>query len=186
MKEVWKDVIGYEDYYQISNHGNVFSKRLNSTMSPETAFSGHKRVLLHKNGTRIHKLVHRLVAFHFIPENRNENNQIVNHLDLDPSNNHYSNLEWTTVRGNAIHARDNGRLIPPTGEKNGQAVLTEDIVIEIIEMWNKRCSQTKIANRFGVSRSAICHITQGKRWKHLQHLNQRGTKYKINTLKEIK
>lgn len=84
--EVWKDVIGYEGYYQISNIGNV--KRIKSTNRP---MDRARKIQYKKNGYAVvllsvkqkYKLahVHRLVALAFIPNP--ENKAQVNHKDLN-------------------------------------------------------------------------------------------------------
>ena len=113
MKETWKDIKGYEGFYQVSNIGNVKSlKRIvnNSTtyggkatvkeriLKPKTDKDGYESVGLRKDGKVKHFRVHRLVATAFIP---NPNSYpIVNHKDEVKNNNIVSNLEWCTVRYN--------------------------------------------------------------------------------------
>lgn len=109
MQEIWKDIPGYEGYYQVSNLGNVKSmkrvveRKNNGTgnlplkpklLSPTTYPTGYKKVTLCKNDKRKYLFVHRLVAEAFIP---NPNHYpYVNHKDENPSNNHVNNLEWCT------------------------------------------------------------------------------------------
>lgn len=109
MQEIWKDISGYEGYYQVSNLGNVKSmeriveRKNNETgnlplksriLSLNTYPKGYKKVTLRKNNTSKSFFVHRLVAEAFIP---NPNNYpYVNHKDENPSNNHSDNLEWCT------------------------------------------------------------------------------------------
>lgn len=111
MQEEWKNVVGYEGYYIVSNMGNI--KRLVSdfclkerNLKPHTDKLGYKRVALCVNSMPINKLVHRVVAICFI-ENI-ENKPHINHLDGNPSNNCYTNLEWCTHRENIQHAHDTG------------------------------------------------------------------------------
>lgn len=111
MKEIWKDIEGFEGYYKISNFGNVKSydraviKTNNSVigylgklLSPYNDGRGYLKVDLHKNGKRISVRVHRLVAKAFIP---NPNNlPTVNHKDENKLNNNASNLEWMSIADN--------------------------------------------------------------------------------------
>ena len=96
MKEVWKDIQGYEGKYQVSNLGNVKSLNYNNTCKEhllnQTLCRGYMCIHLSKNC--IHKwfLVHRLVATAFI--NNTDNLPEVNHIDEDKTNNCVSNLEW--------------------------------------------------------------------------------------------
>lgn len=99
--EIWKDVVGYEGKYFISNFGRV------ATNSPQRGFcilnceipnKLHFRVDLYKNSKRTRVYVHKLVATHFL-ENPNEYNEI-DHIDGNPKNNHFKNLKWCTHKEN--------------------------------------------------------------------------------------
>lgn len=122
MKEVWKDVFGYEGRYLVSNFGRVRSMltglrdggkilRLNSIAN------GYQALCLSDKKYRLLTcMVHRLVAIAFIPNPNNKKQ--VNHVDGDKHNNQVSNLEWCTPSENAIHAfrvlgRTRGRLGKP-------------------------------------------------------------------------
>ena len=104
--EIWKDVIGYEGYYQVSSVGNV--KRIKSPNRPVEKL---RKIQYKKNGYAVvmlsvkqkYKLahVHRLVAMSFI-ENT-ENKPQINHKDLNKKNNNVENLEWVTLRENVNH-----------------------------------------------------------------------------------
>jgi hypothetical protein len=102
MQEVWKDVEGYEGYYQVSNLGRVKSLILfKKILKPYPDKDGYFQVVLYRNKTRRLKRVHRLVAQAFIP---NENNlPIINHKDEDKANPRMDNLEWCTVRYNSSY-----------------------------------------------------------------------------------
>lgn len=104
MIEVWKDITGYEGYYQVSDAGNV--KRVQKTGVMKITFTPYGTVTLCKNHKKKLALVHRLVAEAFIPNP--ENKKAVNHIDGDKTNNHVDNLEWNTYQENCQHAYDNG------------------------------------------------------------------------------
>lgn len=106
-KEIWKDVVGYEGLYQVSNMGNVRSLdridkvgrlRVGRLLKPATYNNGYKRVMFSYDTKEKSFLVHRLVAEAFI-DNPN-NYPIINHKDENPSNNRVENLEWCTVKYN--------------------------------------------------------------------------------------
>lgn len=128
MKEVWKDIEGYEGYYQISNLGRYRSldryvnvgnggRRLvkGKMLVPVVCTNGYIEANLNKKQERKVFLMHRLVAKHFIdnPNNYPE----VNHKDENPRNNCVDNLEWCTSKYNANYgtrnkrSRDNGPLV---------------------------------------------------------------------------
>ena len=91
-KEIWKDIEGYEGKYKISNFGNVYSCYINRNLKHSKTQDGYPYVILKANGKQKIKLIHRLVAIHFIP---NPNNlPIINHIDEDKSNYSIDNLEW--------------------------------------------------------------------------------------------
>lgn len=106
IKETWKDIEGYKGLYQVSNYGNVKSQqrlRRNGNgwcvqkeciMSQRINTSGYKIVILCKDGVKRVKIVHRLVAYAFIP---NLNNlPEVNHKNEIKTDNRAENLEWCT------------------------------------------------------------------------------------------
>lgn len=106
MKEIWKDIEGYEGLYQVSNLGRV--KRLKGKyMSKERILkpcennTGYLQVHLCKNSKSKFYKVHRLVALAFIQNP--ENKQQVNHIDETKLNNVVSNLEWVTAKENNNH-----------------------------------------------------------------------------------
>lgn len=112
MNEIWKDIEGYEGYYQVSNFGRVKSlervcrhplggtRKVNEKIMKFDVNKkwGYLRVQLSKHGIDNKYLVHRLVAQAFI-DNPN-NYEVVNHKDQNPSNNHSQNLEWCTIQYN--------------------------------------------------------------------------------------
>ena len=105
MKEVWKDVQGYEGLYEISNYGRVKSwhKTKHCTpngylLKPSVNVPGYIYYGLKKDGHRKNFLCHRLVGMHFI-DNPNDYPQI-NHMDENPKNNRVDNLEWCTPHYN--------------------------------------------------------------------------------------
>ena len=113
MKEIWKDIAGYDGLYQISNFGKIKSrKRLvanrfgmrecGGITIKLSNNKGYSRVCLCKNNKKRGFLVHRLVAIHFIPNV--DNKPCVNHKDGDKQNNYSDNLEWCTHSENNKHA----------------------------------------------------------------------------------
>ena len=118
--EIWKDLVGYEGWYQISSFGRVKSldryvKRKDGVVqfkkgiikTPKTNSDGYNIITLSKNGYDKTIAIHILVARHFL---KNENNlHEVNHKDFNRKNNHVYNLEWVTHQDNILHSKKNGR-----------------------------------------------------------------------------
>ena len=113
MPEIWKDIVGYEGLYQVSNLGNVKSlhyrnKKIHHILSPRKHHTGYLMVSLTSNRKAKCFNVHRLVAIAFIP---NPNDlPCVNHKDGNKHNNNVSNLEWVTHQQNTRHAIATGLL----------------------------------------------------------------------------
>lgn len=90
MKEEWKNIFGYEGYYQISNYGRVKSLLTNKILSGDENSLGYKRVFLY-NLIKRRFFIHRLVAFHFC--DGYSPRLVVNHKDGNKKNNISTNLE---------------------------------------------------------------------------------------------
>ena len=117
MKEIWKDIEGYEGLYQVSNFGRIKSLEHNSSMT-NIFGKGGKSLVKHNekiiNGyiqntgyltvtlTGKKYSVHRLVAKAFV---QNPNNYpVINHIDGNKLNNKVDNLEWCTHKHNTREA----------------------------------------------------------------------------------
>lgn len=121
MEEVWKDVVGYEGLYRVSNYGKVMTlgkyvathngtrihQRPSKELSQSMNIHGYMKVMLYLNGHRKEWAVHRIVALAFI-ENP-ENKPCVNHIDNNRANNVVENLEWCTYQENSDWSRIQGR-----------------------------------------------------------------------------
>ena len=122
INESWKDVVGYEGYYEVSTHGRVRNTRTGMIKNQCVQTSGrYLQVSLWKGNKEKRCLVHRLVAMAFIPNT--EDKPQVNHLDKNDRNNSVQNLEWVTVSENHLHAFANGRKGSKSrlGEKTSKA-----------------------------------------------------------------
>ena len=121
-KEIWKDVVGYEGLYEVSSLGQVRTHKDKTTYTKRHGVRRWKqRILKEKNKTgrdiRVDLwlegkpksfLVHRLVAFAFIPTV--EGKDSINHIDGNPRNNNVENLEWCDHTENNNHAFDSGLI----------------------------------------------------------------------------
>lgn len=109
--EIWKDVVGYEGLYQVSNLGRIKSvERIivgkngvtipvkSKIKKPFDNGRGYLSVMLYKGNKGYPMYVHRIVCEAFIP---NPNNlPCVNHKDENKQNNNINNLEWCTYSYN--------------------------------------------------------------------------------------
>ena len=122
--EVWKDIVGYEGLYKVSDKGNIYSvERIGSqgnkwggiTLKPAITRTGYLQVQLYKNGIMERNYVHRIVAEAFItnPNNHPE----INHIDEVKANNNVKNLEWCTKKYNINHGTRNERSAQANSKK---------------------------------------------------------------------
>lgn len=180
MKEIWKDIKGYEGLYQISSFGNVKSldryiinkngdKQFFSKKYLTQGFSnGYLKVILSKNNKQKTFRVHILVAKAFIPNHKNKLE--VNHIDGNKSNNRIDNLEWNTRSENELHAYRNGLAKPSDKQKQAVAKYAKENyskkVIQyslngvFIKEWN---SMHDVWRELGIRPSYICRCCKGLR-----------------------
>lgn len=162
IKEIaWKEVKGYEGLYLVSEHGEVYSY-FSKKILKHSVRDGYHGICLCNNGKYYRPGVHRLVALNFIP---NPNNlPVINHIDGDKSNNHYSNLEWCTVLHNNIHAYITGLKVLPKGvnDKRSVPIIQMDLSGNFIREW----AGAREAQRLGGFRqSNIWHCLKGNQHK---------------------
>ena len=178
-QEIWKDVIGYEGYYQVSNLGNVKGlkrevphSRKNVEYIKERLLSQCFRrycfVVLSKESKRINKTVHRLVAIAFIPNF--ENKPQVNHINGIRNDNRVENLEWNTSFENMQHSVRIGLKVSKKGMGFHRAKLTDWQIILIRRYFRRfpKANQRRIGERMGICYQNINLIIHYKNWKHIK------------------
>lgn len=182
--EIWKDIVGYEGFYQVSNLGRIKTlDRINklpnkveyisireSLMKIKTTKNGYSTIKLYNNSTGkskeyfVHKLV--LIMFSPNPENKLEGN----HKNGIKSDNTLENLEWCTRAENNRHAIETGLLVARKGSEVYNAKLNEE-KIALIRRFYRRFPKTK--QRDFSKRIEICHkqlnsILKNRTWKHVK------------------
>jgi hypothetical protein len=154
--EIWKDVIGFEGQYMISNYGNAKSLRRmicvgkrgerwlpEIILKPSIGQAGYARVRI---GTQL-TTIHRLVALHFIPNP--DGKDIINHKNGVKLNNNAENLEWCTNTENQRHAWATGLKKALKGEKHASSKTSDAIRGSMIDMYRKGARMCEIAKKFG-------------------------------------
>lgn len=163
--EIWKDIIGYENEYEISNLGDVRRKIKNLTKIKD--ISGYEKVTLCKNGKCTNFSVHRLVAQVFLPNP--EDKEQVHHRDFVKDNNKLKNLEWVTplenIRYNVLEGITRNQL----GEKNNMSKLSKEDVLFIRELLNDGLSVYEIhKDYFPILHQQTIYAIKNKRiWNHI-------------------
>ena len=152
FEEVWAYVKGYEDLYRVSNYGRLFSIKNNRIVLGRVGKgkNAYRYMTLHDNKRNIRKLLHVLVAEHFI--DNPDNKPIINHKDGNKLNNHIKNIEWSTYYENNMHALETG--LRPT-----KVVLELDLEGSILNRFN---STVEASKSLDVTKSMITMTCQGK------------------------
>ena len=134
-EKIWKKVTYpgvRKDYYLISEDGQVMNIVTGKILSPYY-HGGYYRVNIasDKKSSRGYSVfTHRLVAWEFVP---NPNNYpIVDHIDGNKENTHYTNLEWVSYRENNLRARKLG-LINDQGFEHSSSIFSEELARSICE-----------------------------------------------------
>lgn len=174
--EIWKDVVGYEGQYMVSNYSRV--KSLNKVVNAVNGFTSTKKSKVLKqilnacylgisfsNKNKIKRvMIHRIVAEAFIPNP--ENKKTVNHVDGNKLNNSIANLEWATYSENIKHAYKMGLSKPNPTNKGKFGILHANSkkIVRIKGAEIKRYDSISDAFReTGISVSQIATVCRGYR-----------------------
>lgn len=163
MEEIWKDVIGYEDEYMVSNTGKMFSLKSGKQLKIYKDKDGYHKATFSRKQKKKLFLIHREVIKSF--STNPENKRCVNHKDGNKSNNAIDNLEWCTHKENISHADSTG-LRNIKGENNKISKLRSFEVLEIRSLYDGS-NKKYLAKKYNVSEWNIKLIVELKAWKHI-------------------
>ena len=168
MKEIWKDVVGYEGYYKVSSSGRIYSvprkvkiadrifrnvggKYLRSTYS-----DGYLVVGLSRNSKAKTCYVHRLVATAFVANIKNKAQ--INHINGIKTDNSKENLEWCTLQENITHAIKTGLYENSNNYIKSKRKLSDKDVFNIRSRYKAGEHQASIASSYDISQQSISRI----------------------------
>lgn len=97
--EGFKPVKGYENLYEISSNGEIYSLTKRVILRTHIGCHGYAEVRMKKNGKVKHKTIHRLLALNFIPNPLNK--PCIDHIDGNKLNNSLDNLRWCSHKENS-------------------------------------------------------------------------------------
>ena len=177
MQEIWKEIEGYDGFYQVSNLGDVKSIggqignaiRKPRVLKQSLTIDGYPKVRLQRGNEDRTVTVHRLVAMYFVPNPNNE--ETVNHIDGNKMNNVFSNLEWTDRSGQMHHAYKLNLKSARVGSSNSNAKLTPKEVRYIRDNYikgNREYGSSALGRKFGVTHRVITLIANGETYKDVQ------------------
>jgi len=109
-----RDVVGYEDYYAVTEDGRVWSKRHNRFLRLYKTKKGYVKVNLWDKTKVRGKFVHRLVCEAFNGAMPQEG-MVVDHINAVRDDNRQENLRWVTVEQNNAHSANLGNVAPQRG-----------------------------------------------------------------------
>lgn len=193
MEEVWKEIPGFEGYYEASTLGNIRSVdrilncvwgKVYPAKGKQKSISRYKSGYLYVNLYKDHKTykfqVHRLVAFTFIPNP--DNKPCIDHIDGDRTNNKVDNLRWCTHKENAnnpitvkrlaesYHSESRNSKISESSRRRAKPVIQLSLSGEPIKEWR---SADIASNELHICRPTIYMCIHGKnnhaggyKWKY--------------------
>lgn len=190
MKEIWKDIPGYETLYQASNLGGIRSMehlvlRTNGRMIKPKKYwfykgrnlklntdrEGYIRCTLSKSGKTRRYLVHRIIAMTFIPNPQGLPQ--INHIDEDKHNNRIENLEWCTTNYNlSFNGGRKKRALTKTGKPNllgsGENHYASKLKNgQVIDIYRDQRNYKEISAHYNISITTVYNIKKKRRWTNL-------------------
>ena len=168
-KEVWKDIQGYEGYYQVSNIGRVRSCDREAVFKngrhrfykgqfirPTKTNSGYWQIRMKVNGHTKHEYAHRLVAKAFVPNP--DKLPEVNHKDENRLNNRADNLEWVDHVTNLNYGNRAKKFAISRGKEVGQFTKDGKLL--------RTYYSTREAGRHGYNQVSVSRCATGKAKTH--------------------
>ncbi len=208
MNEIWKTAIYdgeiYEGLYKVSNLGRILSLDYNHTgkpglMNPFEDTKGYLQVELYKNGKTKTCLVHRLVAFTFLPnpegkpcinhkiegEKGKKINMVIFNEDRSVDEKRTS-IEWATYEENNNYetrterAAKTNKIVQINDPNKSKRVLQLSLSGELIREW----PSTRECERNGFNHGAVAKCCNGKQKTHKGFRFMYADDYKEKQLKE--
>ena len=139
VDEVFKNIGIFDgidfSLYDASNYGKVKNTETQKILRPAIGTTGYNQVfLIAKDKKGYNRKVHRIVAHVFV-DGHSETNNYVNHIDENPLNNYYKNLEWCSNRQNIVHST--GKKVNQIDIETNKIIKTFDSLAEAAKLFGK-------------------------------------------------
>lgn len=163
--EIWKDVVGYEGLYLVSNYANVKSTPRNGNgyqskiLKKRITKDGYVTVCLSNKDHGKNVLLHRIVAEAFIPNDKLL--PCINHKDENKLNNLPDNLEWCTYEyninyGTCLERQKQTQICKGNYYSN---ICLEDLNTCLVERFK---TVKDIVDKYNLDNSHICKCLKGR------------------------
>lgn len=166
MVELWKDIVGYENLYQVSNLGNVvsFKHKKPKLLKPRKYSNGYLVVTLSNYNKSLKDFyLHRLVGQAFLPNPKNY--PVINHKDENKLNNNVENLEWCTQKYNTNYGTAQERK----SKKLSKILINRKDLSKPVLQFDKNIifikeypSAMDAERNTGIHQENICSVCRGK------------------------
>ena len=174
IKREWRDVLGYEGLYKVSNLGEVKSlarkgRKNDMILKPSFNGWGYLIVFLTKDGKTKSFKVHRLVAIAFIP---NPNGyRCVDHINTDRTDNRVENLRWVSHKMNSFNPITKNRVTEAIIKRKGRTVHQFDLNGAFINSWRTAAEAARELNISEVPIRKCCtgkeQTYKGYKWEYV-------------------
>lgn len=170
--ERWKDIEGYEGFYQISDYGRVKSlkkpNRKNQFVEERIMVihpnkNGYSILHFSMNGYHYRKSIHRLVALAFLDNPNNHPFVLHKKAVRDGGSNHYSNLYWGTQKDNMNDRKRENKYIVSTEtiekiiEQSSKPVNQYNLDGSFVRTWKSSVEASKVLNIDDSSIRKVCN-----------------------------